>query len=246
MISETEMFNANGLGHVVEALRDYGFSMTRNIDNCLKFLALAAAVGMIGLTAVSLTVAAAASIGMFHIATFAGLVALGSGVLSTGCCIALFRARGTDFEGRYIRTKFGKAAFDRYTQYRKPIAMQKRLYEEVERFNKLVRALNVSDEIDAAGVQGAKIQDRETLLKSMAIARGDLIRALKIERVMRENADVSGIEFQAFNVDLTQIAAMQIQDAASQHGKLLNEAFQIAQTVQVEVRKLQEQDRARI
>ena len=60
---------------------------------------------------------------------------------------------------------------------------------------------------------------------------------------MRENADVASPDFQLFNVDLTQIAAMQVEDAASQHGRLMNEAFDNAQAVQVEVRKLQVQDK---
>ena len=235
LISESEMYSANGLGHAMDAIREYQRSMARNIDNCLKFLAIAGAVGMAGVAAVSLAIAARGE----------GLATLGAvpGVMALACGLALMCTRGIDFEGRFVLHKFGKETFDRYNQYLKPLPMQKRLFEEVERYNKLVRAIHVSDEIDAAGVEGAKIHDRVTLLKSMAIARTDLMRALKIERVMRENADVASPDFQLFNVDLTQIAAMQVEDAASQHGRLMNEAFDIAQAVQVEVRKLQVQDK---
>jgi hypothetical protein len=235
LVSETEMYSANGLGHALDAIREYKRSMSRNIDNCLKFLAIVGAVGMAGVAAVTLAIAAANT----------GLVSLAAvpGVMALACGLALLLTRGIDFEGRFVMHKFGKETYERYAQYLKPLPMQKRLFEEVERFNKLVRAIHVSDEIDAAGVEGAKIHDRETLLKSMAIARTDLLRALKIERVMRENADVASPDFQLFNVDLTQIAAMQIEDAASQHGRLMNEAFEIAQSVQVEVRKLQVQDK---
>src|SRR5205823_2356589 len=147
-----------------------------------------------------------------------------------------------DVNGRFILKRYGSEAHARYLNYVNPEPMQLKLYQEVERFNKLIRAIHVADEIEAVGVNGAKMEDRATVLKGMAIARNDLIRALKLERIMRENADVANGEFQIFNVDLTHLAAMQVEDAATQQGKLLNEAFQIARTVQDEVRKLQEKD----
>ncbi len=239
LVSESEMYSTNGFAPVVDALHEYRNSLSRNIDNCLKFIALAGVVGLTAASAIAFSVISASYPG--------GMSSLGvmPGVVALGCAVALLCARVIDFEGRFILGKYGKEAHERYLQYSSPAQMQKRLYEEVTRFNRLVRAIHVSDEIDAAGVPGARIQDRDALLKSMAVARTDLMRALKLERIMREHADVSSVEFQLFNVELTQAAAMEVEDAATQQSKLMNEAFQIARSVQIEVHKLQTQDRQR-
>ncbi len=236
LISEHEMYAVNGLGETVDALREYRGSLGRSVDNALRFLALLGGLGLAAIGAIALSIAYYYEHRIPPIGTLPGVLAL----LGSGALLLTLRV---DFEGRFILGKYGAEAHGRYRNYLWPEPLQERLFGEVQRFNKLVRAIHVSDAIDAAGVPGSKIQDRESVLRSMATARTDLIRALKLERIMRENADISNTEFQLFEIDLTHLAAMQVEDAATQQGKLMNEAFQIARTVQMEVRKLQTHDR---
>jgi hypothetical protein len=69
----------------------------------------------------------------------------------------------------------------------------------------------------------------------------DIIRALKIERILRENAKFIKLNTQLFESNLMALTALQVSDQASEHGRFLKEALQIVVDVQEEMRKLQSQ-----
>jgi hypothetical protein len=113
-----------------------------------------------------------------------------------------------------------------------------RLFEEVDRYNAVIKAIDLNDRIESVGNPSVKLEDREKVITALYLTREDLIRALKTERILRENANFIQLNQQLFANNLSALAALQIGDRASEHGRLLNEALQIAVDVQQEIRNL--------
>ena len=115
------------------------------------------------------------------------------------------------------------------------------LLHEVDRFNAVVRAIDINDKIEAAGNVDVGIKERRRVLEALRYTKADLVRALKTERILRENKKfiVNNSELLANN--LATLTQMQVTELASEHGRLLNEALEIAMDVQQEMKRLQSQ-----
>ncbi|HLP90933.1 MAG TPA: hypothetical protein VK184_20405 [Nostocaceae cyanobacterium] len=113
------------------------------------------------------------------------------------------------------------------------------LLNDVDRYNAVIKAININDQIEAAGNPGVSIQQRDRVIEALRLTRSDLIRALKTERILRENKNFILNNADLFANNLANLAAMQVTEQATEHGKLLNEALQIALDVQHEMRRLQ-------
>ncbi|MDB9458689.1 hypothetical protein PN473_09785 [Dolichospermum circinale CS-545/17] len=113
------------------------------------------------------------------------------------------------------------------------------LLNDVERYNSVIKAIDINDQIEDAGNLGVSIQEREKVLAALELTRNDLIRALKTERILRENKSFIITNSDLFGNNLAALASMQITEEATEHGKLLNEALQISLDVQQEMKKLQ-------
>ncbi len=115
------------------------------------------------------------------------------------------------------------------------------LLNEVERYNSVIKAIDINDQIEEVGNLGVSIQEREKVLLALELTRNDLIRALKTERILRENKSFMITNADLFTNNLAALASMQITEEATEHGKLLNEALQISLDVQQEMKNLQSQ-----
>jgi hypothetical protein len=113
------------------------------------------------------------------------------------------------------------------------------LLNDVERYNSVIKAIDINDQIEDAGNLGVGIEEREKVLAALELTRNDLIRALKTERILRENKTFIITNTDLFANNLAALASMQITEEATEHGKLLNEALQISLDVQQEMKKLQ-------
>ena len=113
------------------------------------------------------------------------------------------------------------------------------LLNDVERYNSVIKAIDINDQIEDAGNLGVSIQEREKVLAALELTMNDLIRALKTERILRENKSFIITNSDLFANNLAALASMQITEEATEHGKLLNEALQISLDVQQEMKKLQ-------
>ncbi|MEL6458159.1 MAG: hypothetical protein AAFQ91_07910 [Cyanobacteria bacterium J06621_15] len=115
------------------------------------------------------------------------------------------------------------------------------LLHEVDRFNAVVRAIDINDKIEAAGNVNVGIKERRRVIEALQYTKADLVRALKTERILRENKKfiVNNSELLANN--LAMLTQMQVTEQASEHGRLLNEALEIAMDVQQEMKRLQSQ-----
>ncbi|MDK2411304.1 hypothetical protein QHH11_16555 [Aphanizomenon sp. PH219] len=115
------------------------------------------------------------------------------------------------------------------------------LLNDVERYNSVIKAIHINDQIEDVGNLGVSIQEREKVLLALELTRNDLIRALKTERILRENKSFIITNSDLFTNNLATLASMQVTEEATEHGKLLNEALQISLDVQQEMKKLQSQ-----
>jgi hypothetical protein len=116
-----------------------------------------------------------------------------------------------------------------------------RIFEDVTRYNSLIKAIDINDQIEAVGNSGVRLKNREQVIQALRLTREDIIRALKTERILRENEDFIKLNSQLFENNLMALTALQVSDEASEHGRLLNEALEIVVDVQEEMRKLQNQ-----
>jgi hypothetical protein len=115
------------------------------------------------------------------------------------------------------------------------------LLSDVERYNNVIKAIHINDEIEAAGNEDVSIRERHKVLNALSLTRADLIRALKTERILRENKNFIIGNSELFANNLPTLSALQVSEQATEHGRLLNEALQIALDVQLEMKRLQSQ-----
>lgn len=115
------------------------------------------------------------------------------------------------------------------------------LLKDVERYNSVIKAIDINDQIEDAGNAGVSIKEREKVIAALKLTKADLIRALRTERILRENKNFILSNTELFTNNLATLTAMQVTEQATEHGRLLNEALQIALDVQYEMKTLQSQ-----
>ncbi|MBG1266518.1 hypothetical protein [Nostoc sp. WHI] len=115
------------------------------------------------------------------------------------------------------------------------------LLNDVDRYNSVIRAIDINDQIQEAGNPEVVIKERERVIEALKLTKADLVRALKTERIMRENKSFILSNTELFVNNLATLTAMQVTEQANEHGRLLNEALQIALDVQLEMNRLQSQ-----
>jgi hypothetical protein len=125
----------------------------------------------------------------------------------------------------------------------KPLAALANLAEEVEKYNEVIKALDIIDKLTAVGNLPLNLMNREEAIKALNVTKDSLICALRTERILRENQEFIGRRYELFvNIEnnLTALMAFDVNNQASEYGRLLNEALEIGMSVHKEVRKLQD------
>ncbi|MHC5595314.1 MAG: hypothetical protein ACYTXC_05000 [Nostoc sp.] len=115
------------------------------------------------------------------------------------------------------------------------------LLNEVDRYNTVIRVIDINDQIEEAGNPEVVIKERDGVIEALKLTKSDLVRALKTERILRENKSFILSNTELFVNNLATLTAMQVTEQATEHGRLLNEALQIALDVQHEMKRLQTQ-----
>lgn len=88
-------------------------------------------------------------------------------------------------------------------------------------------------------VKGVGLSDRERVIQALGVMKADIVRVLKTERILRENKNFIAKHPQLFTTNLMDLTALQVSDRASEYGRVLDQALQIAVGVQEEMIKLQ-------
>lgn len=115
----------------------------------------------------------------------------------------------------------------------------KEIFDEVFKYNAVVKAIDINDELEAAGNRGAFLSNREKVIEALKLTREDLICALKTERILRKNKRFLASNPEAIASNLTPKQALQVNEQATEHKRLLDEALQVAVGVQEEMRELE-------
>jgi hypothetical protein len=116
-----------------------------------------------------------------------------------------------------------------------------KLRDAIRRYNGLVRALDVRDRL--ARAQGKSIDPAELapVLSVLATTRANLVRAITVQRILRENKDVldraGGNRFE----DLVPVEALRIEGEAEQYGDVVGETVELAADVQRAYDELREE-----
>ena len=110
------------------------------------------------------------------------------------------------------------------------------IIEDVERYNAVIQSIYINDQIEAAGNPGVRLKQRERVIQALQLTREDLIRALKTEKILRENEHFIKQNPDLFANNLNALAALQVGEKASEYGRLLNEALEIGMSIQDEMR----------
>lgn len=117
---------------------------------------------------------------------------------------------------------------------------QKNILQEVDKYNTVVKIIDINLQLEAAGNKQASLPDKDKVITLLQFIREKIICALKTERILRKNQ-----AFIARNQDLlpsylTALQTLQLEPQADEYAKMLNEGLQIAQEIEVEMKKLSE------
>lgn len=115
------------------------------------------------------------------------------------------------------------------------------LLDDVDKYHAVIKAIDINDQLETAGTAGVSLSDRVLVIEALQLTREDLVRALKSERILRDNKELIATNPELFTNNLSALRAMQVSSQASEYGRMLNEALQIGLSVQEEMRKLQGQ-----
>lgn len=124
--------------------------------------------------------------------------------------------------------------------WRMPLLLH--LLEEVDRYNNLIHAIRINDELEEAGNKGVQLSQRKQVIEALKLTRADLVRALKTERILRQNqALIDSHQEDLFVNNLAGLTALQVSEKAGEQGRLLDIALQIALDVRAQMQNLREQ-----
>jgi hypothetical protein len=113
------------------------------------------------------------------------------------------------------------------------------LLDEVEQYHAVIKEVNIHDQLATSGNSESLISDREKVVAALQLIREDLVRALKIERILRDNKKLLTDNQELLVNNLTNLQTLQLSDRTSEYAQLLNQSLQIAVNVQAEIKKLQ-------
>ena len=113
-----------------------------------------------------------------------------------------------------------------------------KLLDEVDEYHKLIEAIDINDQLASSGNLQSNLEDREKVIAALQLIREDLVRALKTERILRDNKKLIAQKHELLIDNLANLQALQASSEASEYAQLLNQSLQIALDVQDQIRKL--------
>jgi hypothetical protein len=115
------------------------------------------------------------------------------------------------------------------------------LLDEVDKYNEVLRAVDVLDRLEAIGNLQPTIVDRSQVLAALNVTRNSLVCGLMSEKILRENRGLLARRYELFsNIEnnLTTLQTLDVTNQANEYAELLNEALQIGISVHQEVQQL--------
>lgn len=103
------------------------------------------------------------------------------------------------------------------------------LLEAVDQYHEIIKSVDSQ----------AEENSHREIVTALQFLREDLVRGLKIERMVRDNKRLLANNQDLFVNHLTNLQALQVNNQAGEYAQLLNQSLQIALDVQAQVKKLQ-------
>ncbi len=113
------------------------------------------------------------------------------------------------------------------------------LLDEVEQYHAVIKAIDIHDQLATSGNSENSINDREKVVAALQLIREDLVRALKTERILRDNKKLQTNNQELLVNNLTKLQSLQLSPVSGEYAQLLNQSLQIALDVQAQIRKIQ-------
>ncbi len=116
--------------------------------------------------------------------------------------------------------------------------MLMRLLDEIDRFNELVRAVDVVDRLDGIHPESRHFENRLEILNALNVTRDSLMSGIMTEKILRENRGLLSRRqdlLTHIETNLSALSVMEVSDEASDYSRILNEALQIGAIVQREM-----------
>ncbi|TAE58416.1 MAG: hypothetical protein EAZ76_07290 [Nostocales cyanobacterium] len=113
------------------------------------------------------------------------------------------------------------------------------LLDEVDKYHTIIQAIDINDQLLDSGNSQSSIEDREQVISALQLIREDLVRALKSERILRDNKKLLANHQELLVNNLANLQTLEVSNQAGEYAQLLNQSLQIALDVQAELRKLQ-------
>ncbi|MDZ7958761.1 MAG: hypothetical protein RMY34_12920 [Aulosira sp. DedQUE10] len=113
------------------------------------------------------------------------------------------------------------------------------LLDEVDKYHSVINAIDINDQLATSGNVQSTIIERDKVLSALQLIREDLVRALKTERILRDNKKLLANNQELFVNNLANLQALQVSSQAGEYAQFINQSLQIALDVQAEISKLQ-------
>lgn len=113
-----------------------------------------------------------------------------------------------------------------------------RLLDEIDRFNELVRAVDMVDRLDNVNPGSRYFENRIEILSALNMTRDSLMSGVMTEKILRENRGLLARRrdlLTHIESNLSALSAIEVTDEASEYSRILNEALQIGMIVQQEM-----------
>ncbi|NJM73724.1 MAG: magnesium transporter [Scytonema sp. RU_4_4] len=109
------------------------------------------------------------------------------------------------------------------------------LLDEVDKYHGVIKAIDIHDQLVTSGNTESHITDREKVVTALLLIREDFVRALKTERILRDNKKLFTNNQELLVNNFTDLQLLQVSNQAGEYAQLLNQSLQIAMTVQAEM-----------
>ncbi|RAM48988.1 MAG: hypothetical protein C6Y22_24760 [Hapalosiphonaceae cyanobacterium JJU2] len=114
------------------------------------------------------------------------------------------------------------------------------ILNEVDKYHAGVQTLDNLDQQAISENLENNSHERETLIAALHLVREDLVRGLKLDRLLRDNKKSTIDQQELFVNNLANLQALQVSSSTGEHAQILNQLLQIDLDVQSQIRKLQQ------